>query len=258
METTSGIDKAVMQEIMYDIIAELSKSKYKFVFKGALLLSALQKEAGITTPSRLSRDFDADAQEPITVDAAKSELERALKTVGVDNAVVEVESRTSNEQFYFDIRDEQGALMFGVDIGTKINPWHTSYQLQNGTIIYGQTISKIFWDKIAAVSTPIVDRRPWDVFDLYVLSMRHDLRISKILQVRDGTGRTLGDWQAFLYPSDKLKSTWKRRRYIVDRPEFNTMFGRARDICMPFITEWEGTKGTWKPKEGFWYEGEYD
>ena len=34
-----GIDKEVMQDLMYKLISELSKSKYKIVFKGALLLT---------------------------------------------------------------------------------------------------------------------------------------------------------------------------------------------------------------------------
>ena len=79
--------------------------------------------------------------------------------------------------------------------------------------------------------------------------------MSEILAVRDGTGRQLGDFKSFLYPSDKLRSAWRRRRYIRDRPEFDIMFGRVRDLCTPLI--WGGTKeATWYPDEGFWYEGE--
>ncbi|MCL1988242.1 MAG: hypothetical protein FWG64_09775, partial [Firmicutes bacterium] len=76
-----------------------------------------------------------------------------------------------------------------------------------------------------------------------------------ILKVRDETGRTLGDFRSFLYPSDDMKFIWKKRRYIKDRPEFNVMFARVRDLCTPFLTEWEGY-AEWKPKAGLWYEGE--
>ena len=179
----------------------------------------------------------------------------ALKNIGLVEAKIQIDERTNDNQFFFNILNLENQTMFNIDLGIKQNPWHIKYELKNGLIIYGQTVSKIFWDKICVVSTDIVNIRPWDVFDMYLLSLRRDLRMSEILKVKDGTGRELGDFQAFLYPSDKLRSAWKRRRYISDRPEFDKMFGRVRDLCTPLI--WGGLgAATWNPDMGFWYEGE--
>lgn len=250
-----GIDKGVMQQLMYAVLGELSRSRYKIVFKGSLLLSALMEEADVRRPSGLSRDFDGDLREAATVDDIIGELGRALKNVGVRGIQVQVDARTTETQFFLNVCDADGNVMFNADVGIRINPWHTLYRLKNGTAIYGQTIAKIFWDKICVVSTDAVNVRPWDVFDMYLLSLRKDLRMSEILAVREGTGRPMGNFASFLYPSEKLRSAWRRRRYVKNRPEFEAMFGRVRDLCTPFI--WGGAKeAMWDPAEGFWYEGE--
>ena len=250
-----GIDKEEMQEIMYAVMSELSKSKHKIVFKGSLLLSALMEGADILSPSRLSRDADGDVQNVVSLNEMQAEVERVLYKVGLKTAVLQIDDRTTGDQFFFKVFDTEGQGMFSIDLGVRINPWHTVYELKSGVQICGQTIAKIFWDKICVVSSPDVNQRPWDVFDMYLLSLRNDLRMSDILAVKKGTGRLLGNFETFLTPSEKLRSTWKRRRYIKDRPEFNAMFGRVRDLCTPFITEWEG-KAEWNPSEGLWYEGE--
>ena len=250
-----GTDKETMQQIMYRVIGELSKSKYKIVFKGSLLLSALMEDADIRTPSRLSRDFDGDIQEQLTIDDALGEIELALKAVGVEYKGVEIDTRTTETQFFFNVIDDMGLTMFNIDFGIKINPWHTTYAFKNGIVLYGQTLSKIFWDKICVVSTDEVEFRPWDVFDMYLLSLREDLRMSDIIAVKVGTGRPLGNFEVFLSPTDKMRAAWKRRRYVKDRPDFDVMFGRVRDLCTPFITD-GAALATWNPIEGLWYEGE--
>jgi len=242
---------------MYKVISELSKSKYKIVFKGSLLLSALMEEANITTPSRLTRDFDGDIQVCLSIEEVLLEIETALTVAGVDYKSVEIDARTTDYQFFFNVYDTTGMVMFNIDLGLKINPWHTTYELKNGVILYGQTLSKIFWDKICVVSSDKVELRPWDVFDMYLLSLREDLRMSEIITVKEGTGRPLGNFNLFLSPSDKMKSVWKRRRYIKERPDFDVMFGRVRDLCTPFITG-GASNATWNPIETLWYEGEPD
>ena len=252
-----GIDKFTMQDLMYAIIRELGKSKYKIVFKGSLLLSAIMEAADITTPSRLSRDFDGDIQTTLTKEEALVEIEAALFAAGIKTANIIIDGRTTESQFFFNVCDADGTLMFNIDLGLKINPWHTIYEFKDGIVLYGQTLEKIFWDKICVVSSDDVELRPWDIFDMYLLSLRQDLKMSKILAVKDGTGRLLGDFKTFLTSTDKLKSTWKRRRYIKERPDFDVMYGRVRDLCIPFITG-GAAMATWSPKCALWFEGEFD
>ena len=249
------IDKEVMQQLMYAILHELSRSKYTFVFKGALVLSSLMEKAEINSPSRLSRDIDGDIQGYVSIEDVVVELKRVFNKIGLNGVKIQKDARSTDTQYFFNILDDTDVAIFNIDLGLKVNPWHTIYQLKNGTVIYGQTIAKIFWDKICVVSTPTVAERPWDIFDMYLLSLRKDLRMSEILAVRDGTGRQLGDFQEFLYPSDRLKSRWKRRRYIKERPDFNVMFVRVRDLCTPFIVG-GASLAVWDPAEGLWYEGE--
>jgi len=250
-----GTDKDTMQNLMYKVISNLSKSKYKIIFKGSLLLSALMEDADITTPSRLSRDFDGDIQVQLTIEEALVEIESALTVTGVKYKSIEIDARTTESQFFFNVYDSMGMIMFNIDLGLKINPWHTTYEFKNGIVLYGQTLAKIFWDKICVVSSDEVEFRPWDVFDMYLLSLRKDLIMSDIIAVKNGTGRKLGDFKMFLFPTDKIKSVWKRRRYIKERPNFDVMFGRVRDLCTPFITGGI-TNATWSPTESLWYEGE--
>ena len=250
-----GTDKDTMQHIMYRVIQKLSQSKYKIVFKGSLLLSAIMEDASITTPSRLSRDFDGDIQAPLTLEQIKDELHIALNATGVEYQSIAIDPRTTDTKFFFNVYDPMGMIMFNIDLGFKINPWHTTYTFKNGVTLYGQTLEKIFWDKICVVSSDEVEFRPWDIFDMYRLSLRNDLKMSGIIAVKNGTGRPLGDFKAFLTPTDKMKSSWKRRRYIKERPDFDIMFARVRDLCTPFITG-GASHATWNPTEALWYEGE--
>jgi len=213
------------------------------------------EDANITVPSRLSRDFDGDIQVQLTIEEAAAEIETALKAVGAEYQRVQIDARTTDSQFFFNVYDTTGLLMFNVDLGLKVNPWHTAYKFKNGMTLYGQTLAKIFWDKICVVSSDEVEFRPWDVFDMYLLSLRDDLRMSDIIAVKVGTCRALGDFSTFLYPTDKIKSVWKRRRYIKERPDFDTMFGRVRDLCTPFITD-GAVSAVWNPTEALWFDGE--
>ena len=254
-----GINKNEMQELIFKTMCELAKSKHKIVFKGSVLLSLLMNSVNIVTPSRLSRDFDGDLQIPVKINEIYEEIIHALNTVGVNYTNVEIDKRTSDTQFFFSVvSNENGfpVVLFNIDLGICVNPWHTTYQLSNGTVLYGQTLEKIFYDKICVISSKDVIRRPWDIFDMYLLSLRSDLYMSKILAVKNGTDRPIGDWQDFLYPSDKLKSTWRRHRYIKNRPEFNIMYARVRDLCTPFMLEGSSEIATWNPEMGLWYDGE--
>ena len=251
-----GIDKDDMQELMYRTLLHLTKSKYTIVFKGSLLLSTLMEQVNIVTPSRLSRDVDGDLQDFASLDEILSEITTVLHAEGYSYAALKIDPRTTNEQYHIGIYDTDDQFMFGVDLGIKLNPWHTTYKLSDGTVFFGQTIAKIFWDKACVVSSNEVEVRSWDLFDMYLLSLRNDLRMSEILTVKEGTQRPLGDWSILKYPTEALKSSWRKRRYIRNRPVFEDMCARVRDLCTPFMIQGSAAFAMWDPNEGLWYDGE--
>ena len=81
-------------------------------------------------------------------------------------------------------------------------------------------------DKISAISTDKVFRRVKDVIDLSYLSKVVIFDKSDIMQVLNDTGRSLGDFNGFLYRKAELQHSYEKFRFEggVNKPPFETVY----------------------------------
>lgn len=257
------VDKKKALILMENVIKELENEKLGLIYKGAFVLRLLAEKKKVTTPSRLTRDIDANiVKKDVTYEYFIDLIEKIVSKLGHDYLSIEIADNVPYPNMFFieavDYRNKsEGERVFGIDFNNTPNPWCCEYQLDNGVVILGQTMEKIFVDKMLSVSTVKVERRPWDIFDMYVLSFMEGLFIKNIVPILKAQDKELEDFKQLSYPTDRLKSVWKRRRGIVDRPDFKEMLGRVRDLCTPFMVKEPNLAGKWHVDDGNWQEQTY-
>lgn len=130
----------------------------------------------------------------------------------------------------------------------------TLYKTDDGYQFYGSSKEKIYMDKVSALASKKIFRRCKDLYDLYLLSMLDGYNLSDIVNVFNNSGRTLGDFEDFINSIEKLEYAYNQMRAITNKPEFNQVYGRVRDFCLPFITNRYKiyTNAIWQPKGGVW------
>lgn len=243
-------------DVMYKVIEQLAIMKIPVVFKGAMVLQHILKVNNINDMYRSTADIDMNyingnkADEDILTD-----IKNAIDNLHVNGLEV-TQTRKSGigKSAGFSV-SRFGEKIFKLDVSIGDNPFYTDYINDNGIHFYGATKEKIYTDKIIVLSERKIFRRIKDIYDLYVLSYLEGFNIDNIKRILKFMNKDLGDFSQFIGSIQELKHAYDKYDGIQNKPEFEIMYGRVRDFCMPFIVgSYKERKGYWSRERGMWIE----
>lgn len=223
---------------MFKVMTALYNMNAPIVFKGAMVLKAIQYKTG--NPSGLERethDMDGDwcGQTP-SMEYLTNLVQQAVYNAGYSNIKVIAtreygEKRSAEFSFY----DFNGMLIVSMDLSIKPNNFYLVYSLASDINFVGQSIDKIVADKIVVISSRTVMRRIKDVIDLYILSHIWRGSNTNILQIVNSSGRELNVFQSFTMRYDELTHAYSKYRNKASCLDFNIVYSRVLKFVSPFI-----------------------
>ena len=243
-------------DVMYKVIEQLAIMKIPVVFKGAMVLQHILKINDINNMYRSTADIDMNY---IYGNKTDEDILKDIKNA-IDNLQIKgleiTQTRKSGigKSAGFSV-SRLGEKIFKLDVSIGENPFYTDYVNDNGILFYGATKEKIYTDKIIVLSERKIFRRIKDIYDLYVLSYLEGFEIDNIKNILKSMNKELGDFSQFTENIQELKHAYDKYDGIQNKPEFEIMYGRVRDFCMPFIVgSYKERKGYWSRERGMWIE----
>lgn len=235
------------EKTMYKVMKAIYDSGIPIDFKGSMVLKACLKECGYSENVRHTVDIDANWHSdsfPTGEQMVKS-LQNALN---VNNIALDVsmyrmygEGKSAGFDLKYKNSDE---ILFSMDIDVNRPKTATRLYEIDGFKFYGIAPVQMLADKVSVVSTDKVFRRVKDVIDLYYFSNAFEFNATKVVDALDESGRSLGDFNGFLYRIDDLEHAYGRFKVgdDVKKPDFDEMYCSVRDYIKDILP-------TGKPRE---------
>lgn len=242
--------------IMYEVIEIMAKMKLPVVFKGAMVLRHVMSVSGLVDTYRLTRDIDMDwIDRGASIEELTSMIRAAVNELGIKGLSVICRRMPTEGKSAGFVVNYQGRKLFSFDISLRPNPFYVDYVTNKGVIFTGASIEKMYADKVNTISSKIVFRRIKDIYDLYLLSFLTGYTISNIVEIHQYQDKEIQKFDEFNNRVEDLKHAYGKLDYVANKPEFEIVYSRVRDFCLPFITcSYKKCNGIWSPKEGLWYQ----
>ena len=245
-------------DLMVRLMDIMVNKNYPVVFKGAMVLTKIIEEKEYNV-FRNTEDIDLDWENyNISMDELTLMVEDAVKELDDGLYVEVVRNFGENTSAGFDIRRrdyDYDAYLFSIDVSIRYNNYYDVYESYYGVQFRGASLEKMCVDKISSISSDRIFRRIKDIYDMYVISHLEDFSIYKLNEILEGSGRYVYDFNVFLNSYDDLEYGYNKLRGIVNKPDFEIVYPRVRDFCMPYITDCykTGRKAVWYCDQGVWY-----
>lgn len=243
------------EQLMLEVMAELSLSNAPIIFKGAMLLKLALAEQSIPAITRITRDIDGDwYAKDARMEQMKDCLSAAASRVSSELSVVSSRPLTENTSAGFKVMNNDGDLVFRVDFGKRCHAYTSTYHFQykgQSLSICGASLSKMLADKICAISSPKIFQRSKDLLDAYLLSYCSGFRFHEVFQIADSNGRKVDDFHAFRENREDLLHAYNKLQGIENKPDFSVVYERLHVFLVPFIlgqmqdSYWTGA--VWQP-----------
>ena len=211
-----GLNEATVQS-MYSIMSELNNRGVPIIFKGAMVLKAMQMQYG--NPSGLTRDTrDIDGDFMVDIDTPKNaveilrnEIQSVVNDLGYPLIVKIARENGKFQSAGFEFWDTTlGDVSFTADINFKdTRTGYTPFSIfYYGNFRFcGQVIEKSIADKITVVSKRTVCRRIKDMIDLYII---FNMWNGNLIDVVSTFNVDLGDFSFFKNNIAELKHAYSR------------------------------------------------
>ena len=210
-------------DILYEIMGILSNASLPVIFKGANITRLILKENG-SNMFRATGDIDCDWQSPVTMDELATKLNNCLIPQGFTAESFRVFSGTAKSAG-FNIK-RNGVLVCKIDIGMKTilqsRKYHYGSYSFNGVLV-----DKVIADKLHAISTKYVYRRPKDMIDLFALSECVSFRTSDIKEMIFNDGRKLGEGTELFNDKEMVLHGYKLLRGVENKPDAEECYERC-------------------------------
>lgn len=228
------------ERIMYGVMSALYESGIPISYKGSMVLKACLEEAGYNEETRHTVDIDCNwCSETIPEEEHMLEsLQKAFDSKGMMLDVGIYRMYHGGNSVGFELKDvNTGEVLFTMDIDVNRTIASTKIYNLDDFCFVGATPAQILVDKISAISTDKVFQRVKDIVDLYYLSNVFSFDKEDILQIAKETGRSIGDFEGFLYRTEELKHAYEKFRFTgkANKPDFSTMYSIVKDYIKEFL-----------------------
>lgn len=228
------------EKIMYNVMMAIYDSRIPMSFKGSMVLKACLLEAGYSDDTRHTVDIDGNwsSDTPPTGEEMVESLQKALRKNNIDLDVSIFRMYGEGRSAGFELADrDTGEILFSMDVDVNRPVSSTKVYEVEGIRFLGVSPSQMIADKISAVSTDKVFRRIKDVVDLYYLSKVFVLDKAEIVKVLTDTGRTLDNFNGFLYRTEELRHSYDKFRLVgdVQKPPFDEIYQSVKMYIKDFL-----------------------
>ncbi len=245
------------EEFLYNLMAKMYEVKAPVIFKGAMILKAVQNEYGNPTGLvRETHDIDGDwIGETPSMEDLQSILQRAVDKIETTCTVTVKQVREYGEKQSagFEFVEEDGNVLTTMDLSIKNNKYYKLYEI-DGVYFLGQTIEKILVDKIYVCSTKKVYRRIKDVIDLYILSYCWKGSYQSLLTLSKDADREFEAFTHFTENFSGLEHAYSKYHNSASGGDFREVYKRVFAFLAPFIMHYDGKyywdSSVWVFKEG--------
>lgn len=132
----------------------------------------------------------------------------------------------------FELKDKlSGETLFTMDIDVNRPVTPTKIYEMEEIRFRGILPLQMMADKLTVLSTDKVFRRIKDVIDVYYLSKIFAFNSANVLEAINNSGRSLGDFQGFLYRIEELKHSYEKFRFSGDvkKPHFDEVYHNVKE-----------------------------
>lgn len=242
------------EELMYNILGQISNSNAPLVFKGGLITKLILEEKGFTQIQRATKDIDANwTSSPPTMSALINTINFALGNLQNDYIAEISREYGEHKSAGITIREKASGdriITMDIDIKPLINS--KTYYLGE-TSIKGVLPSEILADKICAISSDAVYKhRAKDIIDVYSLSHCTEVRTKEIFEICEKTKREINSFNAFLNRKNDVEYAYNKLRGIDGKPSFSDVYTYLSSFLYPFINKdcidkiWDISDLSWK------------
>ena len=218
------------EELLYQIMGAISKSRLPVVFKGAMVLKLAKSDSNIV---RETLDIDCDW---INSAPSSKEIENKLNEA--------VQKELPNISFKL-LRDYGQGKSAGFNIyqdnlkissmDISVRPLSPSKEYYIGEIEFvGYELSNIVADKISVVSSDKIFRRIKDFIDLYSICFGDDIDIDEIYRIVKEKNREIGNFNALFNRKSEIEHAYDELRRIEPKPDFEYVYKTIIAYCIAF------------------------
>ena len=227
------------EDLMIDVIAELTLARAPIVFKGAMTLKlALAKQKSFPI-SRDTKDLDGDWMlTRVTMDQMEDFLSNAIHNIDPSLSVIPFRAFDKNKSAGFRIVNRMNQIIFKIDLGIRpaqsVEKFDLFYKGKYISI-HGASINKMLADKICAISSPKVFRRSKDLVDAYILSHTARFNFLDVFRLAYTNGKKLEDFHAFRTNKEDIEHAYEKLHGVKNKPAFSALYERLETFLAPFI-----------------------
>lgn len=227
------------EKTIIKVLQTLSELDIEVTVIESMLLN-FARDKGKMPFGRKTQDVDCD----IAINASNTEelcsiLTNKFKNAGYDY-YIKVGRRPKSSEFlsvgisiFVDRLDStQVAKM---DITVMHNKYRVPYPTCYNFVVYGQSLAKVFADKVYVCSSLTVVRRPKDVYDLYLLSEETGWSIIETTRILQETEQKLQNFETFLYNIEGMKASYAGFNGDSKKRPFKSIYGLVKKLLQPFI-----------------------
>ena len=222
------------EKLMYDVMKAIYDGGIPINFKGSMVLKACLIEEGYTEETRHTVDIDANwySDTPPTAEQMVESLQKAVSRSGIDLTVSIYRMYAEGRSAGFELTDSKsGEVLFTMDVDVNRPVPPTKVYEVEGVRFCGVAPIQMISDKVAAISTDKVFRRIKDIVDLYYISHVVPFTRIDVLETLRNSGRTLENFNGFLYCPEELKHSYAKFRFAgnVSKPPFEEVYHTVKE-----------------------------
>lgn len=227
------------EKFLYNLMNQLYQMNIPIVFKGALVLKAIQYNCGNPTGIiRETHDIDGDWVNGVpSMEMLTGILQEAVNRIEYPLIVVPYREYGNGKSAGFNFNHPvTGQTFTSMDLSIRENNNTFRYSYINGIQFYGQSIDKIVADKVLVCSSRKVFRRIKDVIDLYILSYCWSGSNIQILQLIQASGKSIEMFNEFMNNYTELLHAYsKYSNTATENISFEIIYSRVKIFLEPYI-----------------------
>ena len=218
------LNKYDLENFLYKVIDEVSKTDAPIIFKGGLALKDLlyEKNPNINM-MRKTVDIDANWVGKIDYEEITKVFEAAIKKIEPTYTIEISRLPELGKSLGYKIIDSNNNIISKIDLDIKNNPFYVICTIRNTNIKYS-SFEKIVADKLHALSLPHIFRRIKDLFDLYVILQENNIDFLKVKEILEYDKRELGDFSTMLNNKKLLNEIYNNIHGIENKPPFDEVW----------------------------------